>query len=70
MRGLTTHVLVNRSGRVGTRVTSETQTRVLPVPEILHELRAAGFSRTRVFGDYDGGPLAEKSSFAVIEACV
>jgi SAM-dependent methyltransferase len=70
VRGLTTHVLVERSGRIRTSVTSETQTRVLSIPEVLGELRAAGFSQTRLFGDYDGGPLTDKSSFAVIEARV
>ena len=70
VRGLTTHVLVNRSGRIETSVTTETQTRVLPISEVLSELRAAGYSRTRLFGDYDGTPLSDTSSFAVIEACV
>jgi SAM-dependent methyltransferase len=70
VRGLTTHVLVGRSGRIETSVTSETQTRVLPIPELVTELRAAGFSQTRLFGDYKGRPLTKTSSFAVVEACV
>jgi SAM-dependent methyltransferase len=70
VRGLTTHVVVNRSGRVETSVTSETRTRVLSVPEVLRELRAAGFAQTRLFGDYDGKPLTKKSNCAVFEARV
>jgi SAM-dependent methyltransferase len=68
VRGITHHLLVDRSGRVLRQVTTETRTRVLPVAELVRELSEAGFSSIRRFGDYSGARLARNSSFAVIEA--
>lgn len=68
VRGITHHLVVDRSGRILRQVTTETRTRVLPITEVVRELNEAGFSRSRSFGDYSGGRLTRNSSFAVIEA--
>jgi len=68
VRGITAHVMVNRSGRVERRITTETRTRVLSISGVVRELSDAGFSRSRLFGDYSGGRLTRSSSFAVIES--
>lgn len=68
VRGVTAHMLVNRSGGIERRRMSETRTRVLSIPEGVEELRDAGCHRIRVFGDYKGGRLTRRSSFAVIES--
>ncbi len=70
VRGLTSHLVFERSGRVVSRATTETRTRVLSVPEVVREVRSAGFSPARVFGDYAGGPLTGRSGFAIVEAGV
>ena len=68
VRGVTTHVIVDRQGRLQRHVTTETQTRVLSTVEVVRELKEAGFASTRVFGDYSGGRPVRGSSFVVIEA--
>jgi SAM-dependent methyltransferase len=68
VRGIAVHVLVDRSGRVGRSLTSETRTRVLPIRRVTREVMEAGFSRTRLFGDYDGGGFTPRSRFAILEA--
>ena len=68
VRGLTNHLIVDPSGRLRKQVTTETRTRVLPIPEVVRELGEAGFSSTHVFGDYSGGRMTPDSIFAVIEA--
>ena len=68
VRGLTHHLVVDRSGRVLRQVTTETRTRVLPTAEAVRELSEAGFSSTRLFGDYAGGRVGRNSPFVVIEA--
>lgn len=68
VRGLTAHMVINRSGRTEARATSETLTRVLSVSELTRELRDAGFDIGDLFGGYDGTRLTPKSTYAVIEA--
>jgi SAM-dependent methyltransferase len=68
VRGITTHLIVDQSGRILRQVTTETRTRVLPVTEVVGELSEAGYASSRLFGDYSGGRLTRNSSFAVIEA--
>ncbi len=68
VRGILVHLLINRAGRVERRVTSETRTRVLQIPKVMEELKEAGFTRIRLFGDYEGGRLTRKSTFAILEA--
>jgi SAM-dependent methyltransferase len=68
VRGMTAHLLVDRSGRVERHFTSETRTRVLPMRSVVGEIADAGFARCRLFGDYAGGRLTLRSSFAVFEA--
>jgi SAM-dependent methyltransferase len=70
VRGLTLHAIVDRSGRLRKRVTTETRTRVLPIVEIVRELREAGFSRLRCFEGYAGRRPGRGSTSAVIEALV
>jgi SAM-dependent methyltransferase len=68
VRGITAHLLVDRAGRIERHFTSETRTRVLPIRSVVGEIADAGFARSRLFGDYAGGRLTLRSSFAVIEA--
>jgi SAM-dependent methyltransferase len=68
VRGLTAHMVINRSGRTEARATSETLTRVLSVSELTRELWDAGFVIGDLFGGYDGTRLTPKSTYAVIEA--
>ncbi len=68
VRGITKHLIVDRFGRVQRGATTETRTRVLPLAEVVRELREAGFSDSPPFGDYSGRRLRSNSSFAVIEA--
>jgi SAM-dependent methyltransferase len=68
VRGITNHLVVDRSGRFLRQVTTETRTRVLPITEVVRELGEAGYSSCRLFGDYSGGRLTIDSTFAVIEA--
>jgi len=68
VKGVTRHLIVDRSGRCLKQGTSETRTRVLPTAEVVRELREAGFSTTRLFGSYRGDRLKSDSGFAVIEA--
>jgi len=69
VRGITTHLIVGRSGRILKQVTTETRTRVLSVTEVVRELREAGYSSSRLFWDYSGGRSTKDSSCAVIETC-
>jgi len=68
VRGITSHLVVDRSGRFLRQAITETRTRVLPITEVVRELGEAGFSSSRLFGNYFGGRLKANSSFAVIEA--
>jgi SAM-dependent methyltransferase len=68
VRGITVHLLVGQTGRVERRATSETRTRVLAIPEVVRELKDAGFDRILLWGDYRGGRVTRKSTFVILEA--
>ena len=68
VRGVSTHVLFDRAGRISKLSTTETRTRVLRIADVIAELREAGFSRSTSFGDFHGGKVTGRSRFAVIEA--